>query len=195
MDMAAETALFLRQLIRNPRQVSAIAPSSIFLGRAMAATLGPDTGRVVEFGPGTGSLTRAILARGVAPRDLTLFELDTTFVADLRDRFPAVTVHHAPADAAAKMVAPGVGAVVSGLPLLSMPPAVRAAIVGAAFDILKPGAPLIQFTYGPQPPVPAAILASLGLTVERGPAVWLNLPPARVYFFRRASDVASGTRQ
>jgi phosphatidylethanolamine/phosphatidyl-N-methylethanolamine N-methyltransferase len=184
--MPSETALFLRQLIRNPRRVSAIAPSSPFLARAMARSLGPTTGRVVEFGPGTGSLTRGILARGVPPANLTCFELDPDFVTNLRAAFPGVTIHHAGADHATEFVKPGVDAVISGLPLLSMPHPVIKAIVGAAFAVLKPGAPYIQFTYGPKPPVPAEVMEELGLRVEMGPHVLLNLPPARVYLFRRA---------
>ncbi len=183
--MASGSALFFRRLLTNPRRVSAIAPSSRFLGRAMTAGLGPDSGPVVEFGPGSGSLTRAILARGVRPEHLTLFELDGEFVRDLRQRFPGVTVHHAPADAATDFVSPGIAAVISGLPLLSMPPAVCSAIVGAAFRILRPGAAYIQFTYGPKPSIPPEIIADLGLTVEQRAFVWANLPPARVHHFRK----------
>jgi phosphatidylethanolamine/phosphatidyl-N-methylethanolamine N-methyltransferase len=179
-------ALFRRRLLRNPRQVSAIAPSSRYLARAMAEGLGPQTGRVVEFGPGTGCVTKAILATGVAPENLSLFELDSDFVAHLTAAFPGVAVHHLGADHADDVVAPGVGAVVSGLPLLSMPAPVREAILGAAFRILAPGAPYIQFTYGPKPPVPPESLEKLGLRVESGRKVWLNLPPARVYRFYRA---------
>ncbi len=162
-----------------------MAPSSRFLARAMAEGLGPQTGRVVEFGPGTGRLTRAILAAGVAPSDLSLFELDADFITHLGTHFPGVAVHHLGADRADEVVAPGVGAVVSGLPLLSMPSMVREAIVSAAFRILAPGAPLIQFTYGPKPPLPADSIAALGLRVEAGRKVWANLPPARVYRFTR----------
>lgn len=181
-----ELALFSRKLLRNARQISAAAPSSRFLAAAMSEGLGPKTGRVVEFGPGTGQLTRGILAAGVAPGDLTLFELDADFVTHLRATFPCVTVHHLGADLAAEVVAKGVGAVVSGLPLLSMPVASREAIVGAAFAILAPGAPMIQFTYGPKPPLPPESLRRLGLHVEPGRKVWANLPPARVYRFYRA---------
>ena len=183
--MANGAALFRKSLLRNPRQVSAIAPSSPRLARAMAAGLGPHTGRVVEFGPGTGSLTRAILAAGVAAENLTMFELDATFADHLRQTFPGTVLHLAGADAAPDLVAPGVGAVVSGLPLLSMPDAVCRAIVTAAFRILAPGAPYIQFTYGPAPPVPAAMIRALDLSVETGPKIWTNLPPARVYRFRQ----------
>jgi phosphatidylethanolamine/phosphatidyl-N-methylethanolamine N-methyltransferase len=171
--------------MQNPRQMSAIAPSSRALARAMAKGLGPDTGRVVEFGPGTGSLTRAILDAGVRPENLTLFELDPHFAAHLRAAFPGATLHLSGADTAPEHVAPGVGAVVSGLPLLSMPDEVCHAIVTAAFKVLAPGAPFIQFTYGPKPPVPADTIAALGLTVETGPKIWANLPPARVYRFRQ----------
>jgi phosphatidylethanolamine/phosphatidyl-N-methylethanolamine N-methyltransferase len=175
----SDLALFRRRLMRNPRQVSAIAPSSRYLARAMAEGLGPSTGRVVEFGPGTGRLTRGLLEAGVSPENLALFELDADFVTHLK------AVHHVGADRADEVVVPGVGAVVSGLPLLSMPAPVREAIVGAAFRLLAPGAPLVQFTYGPKPPLPPESMEKLGLRVEAGRKVWLNLPPARVYRFYR----------
>lgn len=181
-----DLALFRRKLLRNPRQVSAVTPSSRFLAAAMAEGLGPATGRVVEFGPGTGQLTRAILATGVLPADLALFELDADFVAHLQPIFPGVTVHHLGADRAAEVIPHGVGAVVSGLPLLSMPTPIREAIVRAALAILAPGAPMIQFTYGRKPPLPQDSIDRLGLRVEAGRKVWANLPPARVYRFYRA---------
>lgn len=150
----------------------------------MARGLG--AGRVVEFGPGTGRLTEGILAAGVRQDALTLFEMNPDFVTHLQARWPGATVILAGAETAAAHVAPGVSAVISGLPLLSMPVAVRRAIVGAAFDVLAPGAPYVQFTYGPNPPLPEAEIAELGLTVERGEKIWANLPPATVYRFRRA---------
>lgn len=184
--MASDLALFRRRLLQNPRQVSAIAPSSRTLARAMTLGLGPQTGRVVEFGPGTGRFTEAALARGVPPGNLALFELDEEFVAYLRQRFPGVAVHHAPAQEAARLIEPGVQVVMSGLPLLSMPEEVRRGIVKAGFDILAPRGRFVQFTYGPRPPLPPETIAALGLTVNKGSKIWGNLPPARVYRFRRA---------
>ncbi|MBE2278728.1 MAG: methyltransferase domain-containing protein [Rhodobacteraceae bacterium] len=184
--MESDLALFRRRLLRNPRQVSAIAPSSRTLARAMTLGLGPGSGRVVEFGPGTGRFTEAILARGVPAANLTLFELDEEFVAHLRQKFPGVTVHQAGAETADRLLDPGVHTVISGLPLLSMPTAVREAIVGAAFRILGPRGSYVQFTYGPRPPLPPDQIESLGLRVNRGHKIWANLPPARVYRFRRA---------
>lgn len=179
--MASESALFFRQLLSNPKQVSAVTPSSIWLARAMASGLHPEIGPVVEFGPGTGRLTESILARGVAPRNLTLFEMNGDFVRHLRARFPGVHVHHGPAQDAPEVLKGKAAKVISGLPLLSMPMGLRVAIIKAAFQVLTPGAAMVQFSYGLQAPLPDCELADLGLRLEEGPRVWLNLPPARVY--------------
>lgn len=182
-----DTLLFLRQLISRPKQVSAIAPSSRYLARAMARDLGPATGRVVEFGPGTGRLTQGILDAGVKATDLTLFEMSDDFVSHLRGHFPGVTVHLGGAQTAPDHVAPGVGAVISGLPLLSMPLDLRESIVKAAFDVLAPDGIYVQFTYGPRAPISDDQIARLGLTYAQTAYVLFNLPPARVFTFRRAS--------
>jgi phosphatidylethanolamine/phosphatidyl-N-methylethanolamine N-methyltransferase len=184
--MAHEAQVFLRQLLSKPKQISAIAPSSPWLAKAMAQGLGPDSGRVVEFGPGTGALTRGILAAGVAPADITLFEMSPDFVAHLRQTLPGVTIHSAAAQLAPNLVPKGVARVISGLPLLSMPSGLRHAIVKAGFDILAPDGVFSQFTYGPNLPISSDVMADLGLSLRKGPKVWLNLPPARVYHFYRA---------
>jgi phosphatidylethanolamine/phosphatidyl-N-methylethanolamine N-methyltransferase len=181
--------LFMGQLLRRPREVSALAPSSAGLARAMTEGLGPQTGRVVELGPGTGVITKAILARGVRPADLTMFEMNPDFTGALARQFPGATLHNLPAQEASRLCAPGVGRVISGLPLLSMPQGVRRDIVAAAFDVLKPGGRLVQFTYGPRPPIDDDTIAALGLSVVAGPKIWANLPPARVYHFHRKGEI------
>ena len=184
--MPSDLTLFVRQVLRRPQQVGAIAPSSARLAAAMAAHLGPDTGPVIEFGAGTGKITRAILDRGVAPRDLTLFEMNPDFVAGLRARFPGVTVHQAMAQDVVGLCQPGAGAVVSGLPLLSMKVETRREILAGAFAVLRAGGTYTQFTYGLHSPVDAGLQADLGLRSQKGRSVWLNLPPARVWRYVRA---------
>lgn len=183
--MAHEAQLFLRQLLTKPKQISAIAPSSRWLAKAMAQGLGPQSGQVVEFGPGTGALTKGILAAGVRPENITVFEMNAEFVDHLINTFPRIKVHHAAAQAALATVGTGVERVVSGLPLLSMPIELRRSIVKAAFDVLVPDGIYSQFTYGRQSPLAPELMADLGLTVTKGPKVWANLPPAQVYHFRR----------
>ena len=186
--MPSDLALFMGQILRSPKTISAMAPSSRGLARAITADIGPDTGPVAEFGPGTGVFTRMILARGVAPKDLTLFEVNPTFAATLRTRFPGVRVINGGAEGIAQHC-DRVGAVVSGLPLLSFPDALIRAILGGAFCALRPGAAMYQFTYGPRSPVPDAIAAGLDLVATPASRrVWLNWPPARVYRLMRRAD-------
>lgn len=179
--MSNEAALFLRQFLSNPRDVSSVVPSSRWLARAIAEGLGPKSGRIVEFGPGTGRITKAILETGVAPADLTLFEMNREFVRHLQDRFRGVTIHHGPAQDAPRLLAPGVAHVISGLPLLSFPGPLRQDILRAAFVILAPGGSFVQFTYADRPALDVGELRRLGLRAELGRKVWANIPPARIY--------------
>ncbi len=180
--------LFVRVLLTAPSAVSAISPSSRSLARAMAYGLGPLTGPVVEFGPGTGRLTQGLLDAGVSACDLTLFELNRDFTCLLRRRFAGVAVHPVGAqDAVRYAAAGGVGVVVSGLPLLSMPEEDVEAVLHSAFSLLRPGGCMRQFTYGFKPPVSPRTLDRLGLIARPLRKVWTNLPPARVYQIERAS--------
>ena len=49
------------------------------------------------------------------------------------------------------------------------------------YQALAPGAPLIQFSYGMQAPV----VPLPGHAVTRTAMVWANLPPARVWVYRK----------
>jgi len=183
--MAGDLGLFLGQLLKRPHQVVALAPSSVALAREMAATLDPSAGPVIELGAGTGKITSAILDRGIAPEDLHAIEMNPAFCARLRADFPGLNVHKMSAGDVGDLPVEGAQAVVSGLPLLSMPTALQRAILTGAFQCLKPAGTYVQFTYGPKPPVAAAVRAELGLTWTVSRRIWANLPPARVYRFAR----------
>lgn len=185
--MFDDLALFLKQAVLQPKQTSSLVPSSRALAAAMAAHVGPHTGPVVEFGPGTGIITEAILNRGVTPENLTLFEMNPAFAHALHNRFAGVTIHVAGAQTAPRLMPATVGAVISGLPLLSMPRDLRRQIVAAAFDVLRPGGCFIQFTYGQKVPLSPEGLASLGLRATKAKKVWGNFPPAQVYVLERAA--------
>lgn len=182
---AGELGAFTGQLLRRPRQVSALAPSSQRLCALMAAQLPVWARRVAEFGPGTGNVTGEILKRGIAPADLFLYEINPTFCDILRERHPGAAVFSEPAEALSRTGPDALDAVVSGLPLLSMSPTQQAVILGAAFSRLVPDGVYIQFTYGVFPPLRASIASRLGLEFTRTARVWRNLPPAVVYIYRR----------
>jgi phosphatidylethanolamine/phosphatidyl-N-methylethanolamine N-methyltransferase len=177
---------FLLRLLRRPRVIGAIAPSSPALAQALAAQIPHSTGPVLELGPGTGVVTEAILARGVAPERLTAVEYDADFAALVARRFPRVRVVRGDAFDLSSTLGgtPSFAAIVSGLPLLNFPPARRTALMTQIFACLTPGAPFIQFSYGLSPPIPPP----QGAGVTRTAQILFNLPPARVWVYR-ASDV------
>ncbi len=78
-----------------------------------------------------------------------------------------------------------VGAVISGLPVLSMPPRKVIGILAGAFGYLRPGGAFYQITYGPRCPIPKAILDRLGLKATRVGSTLRNVPPATVYRISR----------
>ena len=170
----------------RPKNVGAIAPSSRALARAMAKLLDPARiGPVLELGPGTGVISQAILERGIAADRLTLVEYDADMAAFLRGCFRDVHVIQGDAfDLAHTLGAKAhekFSGVISGLPLLNFPPARRRHYMEGIARLLQPGAPLVQFSYGVQPPVKPLP----GQTVERAALIWANLPPARVWVYRK----------
>ena len=176
---------FLTRLITNPRETGAVAPSSAALGRAMAAPIDPERkGPILELGPGTGVVTRAILARGVLPERLTALEYNTAFAAMVAGRYPGVRVIVGDAfDLETHLDGPktGFAAVLSSMPLVNFPPELREKLIADVFTRLQPGAPFVQFSYRFGPP----ITPPPGVTLARAAVVWLNLPPARVWVYRK----------
>ncbi|HXQ52009.1 MAG TPA: methyltransferase domain-containing protein [Stellaceae bacterium] len=182
-----EAALFLSRWLKAPNRIGAVAPSSRGLSRAMARQVDPlADGVVVELGGGTGSITRALLERGVSPAHLVVVERDRTLAALLRQRFPGVKVVRGDAAELVELLRPlglaSVDTVVSSLPLLSMPKRLRERIVAESFALLGEGGIFVQFTYGVASPLAAP---ELGLAGEVAQRIFLNFPPAAVWRFRR----------
>jgi phospholipid N-methyltransferase len=182
---------FFRSWVTNPLRVAAIAPSGDPLARLMTQEIAPFDGPIIELGPGTGVFTRALLARGVAESDLTLIEYGGEFLPGLQRRFPEariVQMDAAELSGAGLFEGCPVGAVISGLPLLSMSPAKVEGILAGAFSHMREGGAVYQFTYGPRCPVPRPILDRLGLEATHIGGTVRNLPPAAVYRISRRAD-------
>lgn len=180
---SSDLGLFMGQFMRRPHQVVALAPSSRFLCAEMAARIDPAAGPVIELGAGTGNITQAILDRGVAPEDLHAIEMNPDFCDRLRARFPGLNVHQISAGDVGTLPVEGAQAVISGLPLLSMPLDLQRNILSGTFKCVHPGGSYVQFTYGPKPPVARTVREALGLEWSVSHKIWWNLPPARVYRF------------
>ncbi len=189
----AGTTLFLKRWLRNPLSMGAVVPSGRLLAAAMArTTLAEMTGRdghVVELGAGTGEVTKALLAAGIPTERLALVEREPELAAFLRRHFPGPHIVEGDAARLPRLLEQqgikSVAAVVSSLPLLSLPAEIVNGIVHSVFEALPRGAALVQFTYGPSPPVPKALREGLHLVGAHGRRIWRNVPPAVVWTFRR----------
>lgn len=178
---------FIRSWIERPLTIGAVTPSGKILARAMARYVDPNsTGPVVELGPGTGPVTEALVEAGVDPSRLVLVEFDPTFCRILRSRYPDATLVQGDAYSLRRLletllIQPA-AAVVSGLPLITKPIRMRLRLIRDAFDLMVPGAPFVQFTYSVASPVPKRMG---GFTAEASERIWLNIPPARVWVYRK----------
>jgi phosphatidylethanolamine/phosphatidyl-N-methylethanolamine N-methyltransferase len=189
----AGTALFLKRWLRRPFSTGAVVPSGRLLAEAMAATtravIAGRPGHVIELGAGTGGVTKALLATGIAAERLVLVERDPEFATFLRRHFDGPRIVEGDASRLPRLLAEHgiapIAAVVSSLPLLSLPAEVVNGIVAGAFEALPRGAAFVQFTYGPKPPIPRALRERLRLDGAHGKRIWRNVPPAVVWTFTR----------
>lgn len=187
-------ASFLREFILNPGHVGAIAPSSPALAKRMVECVDFEKARaVLEYGPGTGAFTGAILERLRPGAKFAAIELNPSYCEILRKKFPGARIVN---ESAAKAVAicraegmgepPCVDAVVSGLPWASFPEALQDELLGEMLKVLKPGGVFVTFGYQMGTLLPAgkrfaAKARRLFGRVERSELVWRNLPPAFVF--------------
>jgi phosphatidylethanolamine/phosphatidyl-N-methylethanolamine N-methyltransferase len=178
---------FLRSWIEKPLHMGAVMPSGKVLARTMAQYVDIHSiAPVVELGPGTGAITEALIEHGVDQKRLVLVEYNPSFCVLLRDRYPQATVVQGDAyklrdSLWGKLDAPAC-AVVSGLPLVTKPMLTRMRLIRDAFILLEPAAPFVQFTYSVAPPIPKSLT---GVTTEASERIWMNLPPARVWVYRK----------
>jgi phosphatidylethanolamine/phosphatidyl-N-methylethanolamine N-methyltransferase len=178
---------FLRSWIEKPLHVGAVMPSGRLLARTMAHYVDPYAeGPVVELGPGTGAITNALIEHGVDQKRLVLVEYNPGFCALLRDRYPQAKVVQGDAytlrDTLWNVLSAPATAIVSGLPLVTKPMMTRLKLIRDAFAALAPGAPFVQFTYAVVPPIPKSLP---GVSTEASERIWMNLPPARVWVYRK----------
>ena len=178
---------FIKSWLEKPLAIGAVTPSGRALARTMAAYVDPSIeGPIIELGPGTGPVTEALVAQGIDPARLVLVEFDPTFCRLLRQRYPSATVIQGDAYSLRRVIAQlmqqPAAAVVSGLPLFTKPLQMRLRLLYEAFALMLPGAPFIQFTYAAYSPIPRRLDRVRSKSSER---IWTNIPPARVWVYRK----------
>ena len=175
---------FLRSLIAAPSQTGAIAPSSDMLAEAMVRALDPaDEITILELGPGTGVMTRALIKAGVREDQLILSELSSDFCKELQNQFPQARILNEDAVETVKSLRQSLSgkcAVISSLPLRNFSGKQRRQLAREIAKLIGPDHRYVQFTYRwfGRP------VSSKALQARKVERVLGNLPPATVWSYR-----------
>jgi phosphatidylethanolamine/phosphatidyl-N-methylethanolamine N-methyltransferase len=188
-------ATFLREFLREPFTVGAVAPSGMPLAGLISSPV-PRTGNpvVVELGPGTGAFTAAVQRRLAGRGHHVAVEVNDRFAGLLAGRYPQIDVAVADARNLREVLAERghrhADVIVSGLPWAAFARGQQDELLGAVTDALAPDGAFTTFAYTLARFAPPARRLRRSLDtrfdeVVAGRTVWANVPPAFVYFCRR----------
>ena len=190
-----EHLLMLGRFVRSPRTVGAVAPSSRALAEEMVQGLDlSGSVNVVELGPGTGVVTRAIAERLGPDAHALAVDVEPAFVAAISRRFPRVeavcgSAAALPALLRERGMFPATH-IISGLPFASLSAEVTTTILDAIVESLARGGTFTTFQYVNGYPTPLAKAFRRAMNERMGAAasrrvVWRNFPPAYVLTWRQ----------
>ena len=188
-----EHLAFLGAVMRHPRSVGAIAPSSVHLARKLSQHVTPGS-RVIELGPGTGVVTRELLAKAGESGALLAVDTDRAFVERIRRAWPEIDCVCASAETLPLLAAErgwtDVDHIVSGLPFAVLPAATTRLIIDGVHSVLRRGGTFTTFQYAHAFRFPAAVNFRRQLSARLGceptsQLVVRNVPPALVLSWRR----------
>ena len=187
----ADRCFLLKQFLRHPLQVGAIAPSGRGLCRELVCWLELEkAAAVAELGPGTGVVTREAAAHCSKNTRFFALELDKKIYDELKINLPDVEIFNANACDLDKLCRnegiTGLDAVLSGLPWTMFTAALQQEILSAVTRSLKPGGKFSTFAYLQSMILPGGIafrklLQKEFSQVTVSSVIWKNLPPAVVY--------------
>ena len=206
--------MFWREFRRSFTSTGAVLPSGPALAVALSRHVGGDAAdgrpakRVLEVGPGTGAVTRHIVAAMQSADTLDLVERNAEFVRCLADRLASddhyraaaarIRLHHASIEELSE--AEPFDVIISGLPLNNFPVELVEQILAKLRRLLAPSGTLSFFEY-------VAIRRAKGMVARQAErdrlrrigaalelllgeheigrdCVWANVPPAWVHHVR-----------
>jgi phosphatidylethanolamine/phosphatidyl-N-methylethanolamine N-methyltransferase len=182
-----EEIRFFKGWRSNMKAVGSIVPTSGITARRMASVVNPHSGLpVLELGPGTGVITKAILQKGVQPENLVSIEFSTDFFQHLIKTYPDVDFINGDAFDLDKTLGTRrdqqFDSVVSAVPLLNFPMHMRVSLIDDLLSRIPVGRPVIQISYGPLSPV---VAMPDRYQISHYDFVVRNIPPAQLWVYRK----------
>jgi len=176
--------LFFRQFVKHPGMIGSIIPSSSELVNHILDQVDWANCRLfVEYGPGVGTFTRAILDRMHPDATLLAIDLNLDFVAFLESRIddPRLKVVHGSCADVRRFIKEAGGRqadyILSGIPFSTLPKGVGEAICAETHNALRPDGAFLVYQYSRfvrrlLDPVFGDVSDSF---------IWRNIPPCRVF--------------
>jgi phosphatidylethanolamine/phosphatidyl-N-methylethanolamine N-methyltransferase len=187
----ADTRILLREFLRAPMQVGAVAPSGLRLATELTDIVPDrDDATVVEIGPGTGVLSAQIQRRlGGRGRHIAV-EINPRLAGLVADRWPAVEVVCGDAAKVPEILAArglrSADAVVSSLPWACFTPdRLREILAGVCAALAPDGCfTTVAYVHARWSPPGRRLWRLLRTSFDDvvvGEIIWANVPPAVVY--------------
>jgi len=180
--------LFALNFLKHPLKIGWLLPSSRFLVNDVLKQIDWDEARVIiEYGPGVGSFTAAVLERMRADAKLVALETNPEFVRFLSNslhdpRFHLVQESAAEIDSVlAHLGVSQADYVISGIPFTTLPDRLRDTIVRKTHSVLRPNGSFLVYQFS------SSVLPYLERVfgqVSRD-FVFLNIIPARLFYCAR----------
>ena len=183
-----EEIRFFKGMMQGPKTVGAIVPTSSVTAKRMASVIDVKLGLpVLELGPGTGVITKQILARGVPAAKIVSVEYSEDFYRRLVEDYAGVNFIHGDAFDL-KNILGGFAdqtfdCVISAVPMLSFPMEARIQLLEDLLSRIPQGRPVVQITYGPVSPI---IAKPDRYHIQHFDFVVRNIPPAQLWIYRKA---------
>ena len=182
---------FLVQFVRKPDVFGAVAPSSQSLAKKMIEWIDFDkVDVVIEYGPGSGTITRELLKRLKPGTTFFAIEVNESMVENFRNNVPEATVYQDSVINVRKYLEKHnkkhADVIISGLPWATFSTQLQNEILGKTLEALADGGWFATYAYLQGILLPAGKRFRNKLyqdftTVRQSPVAWLNLPPALVY--------------
>ncbi len=185
---------FFQEFLRHPLQIGSVIPSSRFLEQRVVETARAKSARfVVELGPGTGGITRAVLAAGGRDFKLLTIEINPNFYAFIKNIGDDRLIPHLGDALQLKEIIGQYNlgppdAIISGIPFSTMSHKCGSGIIQSVFDVLMPGGRFVAYQLS------SRVISLCRPVMGEGEIVleFLNIPPMRVCCWRTNNGNGGG---
>lgn len=185
--------MFFRQFVRHPGMIGSVIPTSdTVVNRILDKVDWANCRLFVEYGPGVGTFTRAILDRLHPDAQLIAIDLNLDFVAWLEAhvRDPRLRVVHGSAADVRRFIKEAgrhqADYILSGIPFSTLPDGLGDSICAETRNALRPGGAFLVYQYSRY----VRRLLDPAFDSVSDEMEWRNIPPCRIFEAMRGEALA-----